>query len=64
MQKNITPAINFFSESINYTLKHKTAIRSWITDAFKLEKKVPGNINFIFCSDKYLLKINKNSKNK
>lgn len=50
--------INFFTEDTSYTLKHKTAIRAWIeativTEGYQLEE-----LNFILCSDDYLLRIN------
>jgi len=50
--------INFFTEDISYTLKHKTAIRKWINDAITNNKLKVGEISFIFCSDEYLHKIN------
>ncbi|MBW6479006.1 MAG: rRNA maturation RNase YbeY [Bacteroidales bacterium] len=33
-------------------------IREWIFFIIKKEKKTPGVLNFIFCSDEYLLKMN------
>ena len=50
--------INFFTEDITYTLKHKTIIKKWIeatiiAEGYKLEE-----LNFILCSDEYLLHIN------
>ena len=50
--------INFFTEDITYTLKHKTIIKNWIeativTEGYKLDE-----LNFILCSDEYLLRIN------
>jgi rRNA maturation RNase YbeY len=56
-------AINFYSEQINFTLKNKTLIRNWIHSAISVEKKAAGIINFIFCSDNYLLKLNKSFLN-
>jgi len=51
--------INFFNEDITFRLRHKRVIRSWIEEVVRIEGKVPGNINFIFCSDRFLLKMNK-----
>jgi rRNA maturation RNase YbeY len=53
-------SINFFSEDISYTLKSKGLLRTWIKytiieEGFKLKE-----LNFIFCSDNYLLSINQN----
>ncbi|WP_026897399.1 rRNA maturation RNase YbeY [Daejeonella oryzae] len=50
--------IHFFSEDIVFTLKHKLLIRSWIAQTIKSEDYTLGELNFIFCSDDYLLKIN------
>lgn len=50
--------INFFSEDIDYKLKNKTKIRSWIRETIKNENRIPGTINIIFTSDEYLLNIN------
>jgi probable rRNA maturation factor len=52
------PAIHFFSEDISYTLKEKTHLRNWITQTVEKESKKLRELNFIFCSDRYLLKIN------
>ena len=50
--------IFFHSDDVSYTLKHKTLIRDWIAKIIYSEKGGMGEINFIFCSDKYLHKIN------
>ena len=52
--------IQFFSEDIDFTLKEKQKIRRWIAAVIKVEgfKRI-GELNFIFCSDSYLLEINK-----
>jgi len=50
--------INFFTEDLDYTLKNKTSIRKWIAESIKEENCFLGELNFIFCSDEYLLKIN------
>lgn len=52
--------IAFFSEDTDYILKEKSKVREWIHAAILAEgfKRV-GDLNFIFCSDEYLLDINK-----
>lgn len=52
--------IAFFSEDTDYTLKEKAKIREWINLAIQGEgfKRI-SDLNFIFCSDEYLLEINK-----
>lgn len=51
--------LHFFNEDIDFTLPNKNHIKIWINNAIKNENYVPGQINFIFTSDKYLLNINK-----
>ncbi len=52
--------IQFFSEDIEFTLKNKQKVREWIGNSIKAEgyKRI-GELNFVFCSDAYLLEINK-----
>lgn len=50
--------INFFAEETNYNLKGKTAIRKWITETINNEGYALNELNFIFCSDEYLLRVN------
>jgi len=52
--------IQFFSEDIDFTVKDKQKIRTWIAETIKAEgfKRV-GELSFVFCSDAYLLEINK-----
>lgn len=52
-------SIQFFAEQIKFTLLQKRQIRQWIQQTILNEKKTLGEINYIFCSDKYLLHINK-----
>ncbi|MBM6705436.1 rRNA maturation RNAse YbeY, partial [Sutterella massiliensis] len=51
--------VYFFSEDVKYTLKNKTAIRNWIRDTIFAEGYQLEELNFILCSDEYLLVINK-----
>lgn len=52
--------IAFFSEDTDFTLKEKAKVRAWIGETIKAEgfKRV-GELSFVFCSDDYLLEINK-----
>lgn len=52
------PKINFFTEDINYTLKGKTSLKKWIKETIDSEGYVLNELNFIFCSDEYLLRVN------
>jgi len=53
--KNIT----FNKVDIKQSPKHIIQIKNWIIDTLLSEKKIPGFISYNFCSDNYLLKINK-----
>lgn len=50
--------INFFEEDISYTLKHKLKLKQWITATILAEGYALQELNFIFCSDAYLLEMN------
>ena len=55
----MTLAINFFTERINFKLKQKRIIKGWINYIANSEGKKVGELSFVFSSDEYLLKINK-----
>ena len=50
--------IHFFTEDISFRLKHRIKIKRWIKQAIADESFKLQEINFIFCSDEYLLQIN------
>jgi len=52
------PAISFFEEDIKFKPKNKLALRGWIKDAIIAEGFKLQELNYIFCSDAYLLTIN------
>lgn len=49
--------INFNYES-EFTLENEEAIASWLSAVIISENKTEGEINYIFCDDEYLHKIN------
>lgn len=51
-------AINFFSEEISFELENEVKTSEWILKTITDESKIPGEINYIFCSDEYLHKMN------
>ena len=53
------PTIYFHFLQGGFTLTDRTALKSFIEKLFKREKKQLLNLNYIFCSDDYLLEINK-----
>src|SRR5580698_9421793 len=53
------PAITFFEEDITYKLKQKTEVRRWITETINAEGYQLKELNYIFCTDDYLLRVNR-----
>lgn len=53
------PAINFFEEDIKFKLKQKTQLRQWIKETIEAEGYKLKELNYIFCSDAYLIEINR-----
>ena len=51
-------SINFFNEEIDFALSDPTTIQNWVAGIIKDHEKIPGDINYIFCSDAYLHQIN------
>jgi probable rRNA maturation factor len=52
-------AVQFFFLETTITLKERNRLKAFIAELFKKEKKTLGELNYIFCSDKHLLSINK-----
>jgi rRNA maturation RNase YbeY len=52
-------AVSFHSADINFLLKEKSALRRWIISEISNQSHKTGKIDIIFCSDDYLLEINK-----
>ena len=55
--------IFFHSEDVSFKLTNSSSISQWIKTAISLEKKELGDLNFVFCSDQYLLKLNQDYLN-
>jgi rRNA maturation RNase YbeY len=55
----LTKLISFNEVDSGYTLRNKTLLRTWIIQTILNEHHSPGEISFNFCSDNYLLKVNK-----
>ena len=51
--------VHFFSHDIHTNLKNKANLKRFIESIFKKESEVLESINYIFCSDKTILEINK-----
>ncbi|MGK7393788.1 MAG: rRNA maturation RNase YbeY [Candidatus Cyclobacteriaceae bacterium M3_2C_046] len=52
------PAIHFFNEDISFKLPSQKKHSSLIRRIIQAEKRSLANLNYIFCSDQYLHKIN------
>jgi len=50
--------ITFLTEDITFELKEKLRHKAWLKEAAKAEGFAIGELNYIFCSDAYLLDIN------
>ena len=50
--------IKFNNQEIKFALKNKTGLKQWIIGVIEKKKYKTGEINFVFCSDEYLLSIN------
>lgn len=51
-------AISFFQEDIRFDLKPKNSYKSWLRKIAEKEGFKITELNYIFCSDEYLHKIN------
>lgn len=47
-----------FNYECDFTLENEEAISAWLSAVIVSENKNEGEINYIFCDDEYLLKIN------
>ena len=51
--------VYFHNEGVSLIFKNKKAVSSWLSSVIKSFKKDVGTLNFIFCTDEYLLTIKK-----
>lgn len=52
-------AINFTSADIRYTLAHSRTVKAWLKALISEENKAMGSIAIVWCSDDYLLDVNR-----
>jgi probable rRNA maturation factor len=52
-------SIRFFSEDVDFSLPKPRKTSTWIKTVITKEKKLFTEINYIFCTDKYLLNLNR-----
>lgn len=53
------PKVYFFFQDVNPSLTKRTQLKKFIENSFKKEGKRLESLNFIFCTDKALLEINR-----
>ena len=58
MNKDEQTPIQYFSEDTLFNLDNSNTISDWIIETIQSENGYLSFINFIFCSDSYLLQIN------
>ena len=51
--------VRFFTEDVTFSLPQKTQSRQWLTKLAESEGYKIGELNYIFCSDDYLLQVNR-----
>ena len=51
--------IRFFNEDVPYKLTQKQATRQWLKQQAEAEGYAVGDLNYIFCSDDYVLQVNR-----
>lgn len=56
-------AIHFFEEDIKLKLNNKREVKQWLKSVVELEGYKLTELNYIFCSDSYLLEMNINYLN-
>ncbi|GAB3513817.1 rRNA maturation RNAse YbeY [Emticicia fontis] len=50
--------INFHIEEIEIRIQQKLKLKNWLKNVIESEGFSLGDVNYVFCSDDYLLKIN------
>ncbi|MDF1698535.1 MAG: rRNA maturation RNase YbeY [Saprospiraceae bacterium] len=51
--------ITFHKEAIEFELPDEDRLKDWLVDIVTEEEKMISQLSYIFCSDEYLLEINK-----
>jgi probable rRNA maturation factor len=51
-------SIRYFSEGIDFSVPQPRKVVAWIKTVLAKERRKSGDINYIFCSDEYLLGLN------
>lgn len=54
----VEQVILFHFEDVSFELPHEDKLKDWLLSVAEKEEKPFGEVNYIFCSDEYLRKIN------
>jgi probable rRNA maturation factor len=54
----VDSSIRFFSEEVCFIFKKKSLSRAWLVNVIHEESFLLPDINYVFCSDEYLLQLN------
>lgn len=52
-------SVSFHSEQINYTISNASSVSEWLNEVCTKEGKSILEVSYIFCSDAYLLEMNR-----
>lgn len=52
-------SVFFHFEDLHFSLSNRKKIKAWLYICCAKEKKILGDLNYIFCSDNYLLQVNR-----
>lgn len=50
--------IHFFAQDISFKIRKPRKTKEWIRDIIRMENRKLNHLNYIFCSDAYLLSLN------
>jgi rRNA maturation RNase YbeY len=54
-----TPKIKFHLQNVSFSFRNRRMLKAFIMSVFKKERKDLGSLNYVFCSDRKLLEINR-----
>lgn len=52
-------SVNFYCEEINYIVPEESKVRDWLSSIIHSEGRELKTLNYVFCNDEYLHRINK-----
>ena len=53
------PAVEYFAQDVPFKIPAARKTTAWIREVIRLESRQLEHLNFIFCSDQYLLEVNR-----